>query len=141
MSSASASFSMCVDNNTLQRNTSITIYQNESEIPLSFSENITCQYGCDVTNSECFTGSSFNILVFTVLSMLGLFLMFGRPDPIINIIGSLIVIVTGTFVIIYGLNFNIIVLEAQNTMSYLLGIVFIGLGIYRIVSAFARMGG
>ena len=104
-----------------------------------------CAYGCDSTSNpaQCIASSPFNFVIFLVMTGLGLYLMFGRKDPIINIIGALIFIVSGAFTLIYGIDLSLLFgmtnIMIQNVATLLMGLVFVGLGMYRIASAYARV--
>jgi hypothetical protein len=104
-----------------------------------------CSNGCDATANpaQCVASSPFNIFIFLIMGGLGLYLMFGRKDPIINIIGALIFVVAGAFTMIYGIDLSLLFgmtsVMIKNIATMLMGLVFVGLGIYRIASAWARM--
>ncbi len=141
----------CIANDTLRVYNTYTMNIQDPSCPTCTGLNSTkfvdlhCAYGCDAAGNpaQCLTGSPFNIFIFLIMSGLGMYLMFGRKDPIINIIGALIFIVGGAFTMIYGIDLSLLFgmtsIMIKNIATFLMGLVFVGLGIYRIASAWARL--
>ena len=118
------------------------------EVVYRYNQTRLCKYGCDDANGVCSSGPAMHIWIFAISSIIFLFLMFSRPDPILNILGSLGLIIISAYVMMYGLDISNITNDfsssgnsfiINNYITLLIGMTYIGLSLYRIASSWSRL--
>jgi hypothetical protein len=90
-----------------------------------------------------------SIWVFLVLTLLSLFLMFMVPSGIVNIIGSMMLMVEGGYILIAGIDFvqdigligTSSATTINNQLTYIIGFILICLSLFRIAVAYSKMKG
>lgn len=125
------------------------IVEDGVEVSYRYNQTRYCKYDCDTANGVCSSGPAINIWVFAITSVIFIFLMFFRVDPILNITGSLGLIVIAGYVMIYGLDISNITnyfsssgnsFIINNYITLLIGFIYFGLSIYRMASSWSRFG-
>lgn len=143
-----------VTNMTCLNNQTLRVFKNALQnisgeiVDVIAYQDFVCDFGCDVANNICTTGSAMNLWLFFIASGISLYLMFGRKDPILNIIGSLGLAVMGGYIMIAGIDFITVLgltgsvggsWVINNQITLLIGFVYFGLALYRIVSSWMRL--
>jgi len=126
---------VCIDNQTLQINTTYYIDTDTNSTAINVSKVVPCPFGCE--NSDCKTASILNVPLFSIFLGLSIILMIigyrWFLDPLV-IIGGMFLILIGVVLITQG-----VVVESilyKNTLTQGIGYSFIALSIYIIASVF-----
>jgi len=135
---AQDSNSICIDNQTLEVNTTVALIINVSQTNITAIERIFCQYGCSL--NACLSGSILNELTFSILlAMMFVFLGVGYKydlSPMIIIAGAILLII-GILLVTSGIIITGVLYTPVN-MVYVtyIGIIVIALSIYVMATSF-----
>jgi len=130
----------CVNNVTLRQ---YFIYS-LAGVNTTGSQDVFCNYGCDYTTSQCKGNNYLNIYVLGILVVVAGYLMFGRKDAILNIMGALFIALVGSYMIVTGVNLGwsnsqYDTFLVKDYFTNALGILFICVAIYKIAMAWIHM--
>jgi hypothetical protein len=133
----------CISNSTLLVNGTmyITVDGNQTVLETAIPE--YCPSGCDYALAACKAASPFNVWIFGALSIIGFFLMFQRQDMISNLMGAIVVMFVGAYVLSTGIDFSGFGVVSSysspllnSAATYFIAVLFIGLAIYRMSMAY-----
>lgn len=134
----------CVDNETLQINTSKTIIIKENDTETTkeetIIENLYCPGGCENDNCKPLTVYSdyiFNLPTYSIFLGFSLLMyLISNKYPTLNLISSLLLLVLSVYVLLYGIQFNELIY--RNNLTITLGIIGIGISLYMMIATIWR---
>jgi len=126
----------CISNTTLRQ---YFIYD-VNGLNTTGSQDNFCTFGCDYDISQCKGNNLLNIYVLGLIMIVSGYLMFGRKDAILNILGALFIAIIGAYMIATGVVIGLTNSQAdsfiiRDNFTNALGILFICIAIYKIVMA------
>ena len=130
----------CIGNETLREYYVFTV----NGANVNSTQDLHCVFGCDSTISQCNGGNILNVWILGIIIVVAAYLMFGRKDAILNIIGSLFIALVGTYMIVSGVMIGFTNTQAETYLvkdyfTNALGILFICVAIYKIAMAWIHM--
>jgi hypothetical protein len=143
------SYTFCIDNTTLREITVSQTQDGNETIDTEKTKDYPCISTC--TNStnppSCTPSSDMNIWFFIMITVFCFFLMFLPISTIVNMIGSLFLMVEGGYVIVSGIDFTTALslvgtassFTINNAITYIIGFIFIGLALFRIAVSWSKM--
>jgi hypothetical protein len=147
---AEATSRVCLNNNTLriaQDYTSNITGSSNSTMVIQKYQDFTCTNGCDTLTKQCVQSNPFGFWILLASTVMSFYFMFGRKEPIFNIIGAIIIILESVFLFIYGVDLNITPQIAgtsggdifiKNLVTYTIAFVFVAIGLYKLFTGVTK---
>lgn len=155
VSSAQSDTRYCINNQTLRvQESSIVSIEDGNCSSCSYNytryQDYPCAYNCTNSTSpaSCNSKSMIDGGIFLVVTFLSAVLMFFIPSAIVNIIGSLMMMVEGGYMIVSGIDIQTASISLAGTVNtftlnsalvYTLSFILIGLSLYKLAAAYSRM--
>jgi hypothetical protein len=143
------SYTFCIDNTTLREITVSQTQDGNETIDVTKTKDYPCILTC--TNStnppSCIPSSDMNIWFFIMITIFCFFMMFLPVSTIVNMIGSLLLMIAGGYVLVFGIDFTGTLplvgtassFTINNTITYVIGFIFIGLALFRLAVSWSKM--
>lgn len=123
------SIKSCLDTDTLQVNTTTTIWVDANETQINTTEEVYCRYGC--ADNQCTPGTVLNTITFPLFFVLfAFFVVFARifENPLFGTVAASISLILGILLIGQGISFSETILSNMYTVG--IGTIFLALSVY-----------
>jgi len=126
---ADSTIKTCLDSDTLEVNTTITVYENDVPKEIKVNENVFCEYGC--LNNDCNSGSILNKFTFPIFFFIAL--IFSGIGIWLNkwffgFVGGNLFLILGLILIVDGIIIDVV--PIQNNFINGMGIIILLVGLY-----------
>jgi hypothetical protein len=130
----------CTTNDTLRQYFVYTV----NGANVTGTQDLHCTFGCDFTTDQCKGGNLLNIWMLGAMVGVAAYLMFGRKDAILNILGALFIAIVGAYMITSGVLIGFTNTQSDSFLmkdyfTNALGILFICIAIYKLAMGWIHM--